>query len=245
VKAEGHFRQLYFTAAYTWSKALDMVSQDNMQNEVSNNYDLRITKSYASFDHPHRFVTSAVYELPFGQRVLVPGNSALRRLVAGWQVTGIATFEAGPPFSVMLGVDPSFSGTTSYPMMTGPAVYSDIRRSGGIYLTPANFAPSPWGTFNGAIARNFFHGPGINNFDLGFTKNTTVTEKLKVQFRAEMFNAFNHAQFSIGDQTLAYGMTPPGPGQTEPTINYYPASSFGRVTARGSRVVQFGLKLVW
>jgi hypothetical protein len=245
VKAEGRFKQLYFTAAYTWSKALDMVSQDNMQGEVSNNYDLRITKSYASFDHPHRFVTSAVYELPFGQRILVPGNSALKKLVGGWQVTGIATFEAGPPFSVMLGVDPSFSGTTSYPMMTGPAVYSDIRRSGGIYLTPANFAPSPWGTFNGAIARNFFHGPGINNFDLGFMKNTTLTEKLKAQFRAEMFNAFNHAQFSIGNQTLAYGMTPPGPGQTEPTINYYPASSFGRVTARGSRVVQFGLKLIW
>jgi hypothetical protein len=90
-----------------------------------------------------------------------------------------------------------------------------------------------------------FHGPGINNFDLGFIKNTAVTEKLKVQFRAEMFNAFNHAQFAVGSQSVAYGMLAPAAGQTLPQIQYNAASSFGRASARDARIIQFALKLIW
>jgi hypothetical protein len=132
--------------------------------------------------------------------------------------------------------------------MTGPAVYSNIRATNGIYMTPQNFGVPAFGTLNGMIARNYFHGPGINNFDIGLIKNTAVTEKVKVQFRAEFFNAFNHAQFNIGNQSVAYGMLSPpagSPAGTPPTIQWTPASSFGRVSANPGRIIQFGLKLLF
>jgi hypothetical protein len=245
VKADGRFQRLYFSAAYTWSKALDESSEDNDQGVTSNWSNLRTAKSYAVFDHPQRFVSSAVYDLLLGEQFLVPHNAALKKLAAGWEVTGIATFEAGPPFTVFPGADTAFNLSTMYPAMTGPAVFSNIRATNGIYITPQNFTNPPFGTYDGEIARNDFHGPGVNNFDLGFIKNTSLAEKLRLQFRAEMFNGFNHAQFSIGNQTLAYGMLPPATGQTLPQIEWYPASSFGRVSARDSRIVQFALKLLW
>ncbi|MEW5980441.1 MAG: TonB-dependent receptor [Acidobacteriota bacterium] len=246
VKAEGRFQRLNFSAAYTWAKALDQTSEDNTFAFTSNVADLRLDKSYAAFDHRHRFVASGVYDLPFGQQVLVPRNRALRKFVSGWGVTGITTFETGPPFTVLMGVDTSFRGGVAVrPVLTGSPVFSDIRASNGIYLTPKNFANPALGTLDGGIARNFFHGPGINNFDLGFIKNTSVTDKVRLQFRAEMFNAFNHAQFRIGHQSLANTILPPAAGSTEPRIQYNSASSFGRASARDPRIIQFGLKLIW
>jgi hypothetical protein len=72
-----------------------------------------------------------------------------------------------------------------------------------------------------------------------------LTENTRVQFRAEMFNAFNHPQFSIGDQALASSISAPPAGSTEPVITYVNPANFGRVGARGSRVVQFAIKLIW
>jgi len=247
IKAEGRFRQrLNFTAAYTWSKALDEASEENTI-AAATVYNLKLAKSYAEFDHPNRFVGSGVYDLPLGEQFLVPRNAALKKLAAGWEVTGIATFEAGPPYTVYFGPDTTFrgGGASVFPTMTGPAVYSNIRATNGIYMTPQNFGAPAFGALNGMIARNYFHGPGINNFDIGLFKNTTVTERVKVQFRAEFFNAFNHAQFNIGNQTLAYGMLPPSGTETLPQIQYYPASSFGRASADPGRIIQFGLKLIF
>jgi len=245
VKADGRFKRLYFSAAYTWSKAEDQTSQDNTFGDNSSAQNLNLSKSYAAFDHPQRFVSSAVYDLPIGEQFLVPHNAALKKLAAGWEVTGISTFEAGSPFSVLFGADTAFAGQAVYATRTGPAVYSDIRKSNGIYITPQNFSHPPFGSLSGQMPRNMFHGPGINNFDLGFIKNTAATEKLKVQFRAEMFNAFNHAQFAVGSQSVAYGLLAPAAGQTLPQIQYTAPSSFGRASARDARIIQFGLKLLF
>jgi len=245
VKAEGRYRQgFHWSSLYTWSKALDLASEDNI--EPTTVYNLRLNKGYAEFDHPQRFVSTAVYNLPFGETYLVPTNSALKKLVSGWEVTGISTFESGAPFNIAMGVDTSFRGGLNVnPAMTGPPVFSNIRKTNGIYLTPQNFTAPPFGTLSGEIARNSIHGPGVNNFDLGFIKNTVVREKLRLQFRAEMFNAFNHAQFNIGAQSVAYGIAPPAAGQTLPQVLYNPASQFGRVSARAPRVIQFALKLLF
>jgi hypothetical protein len=245
LKAEGRFRQrLHFSASYTWAKALDQVSAEQLFPVTVYNH--RLDKSYADFDHRHRFVASWVYNLPLGEQFLVPHNAALKKLVAGWEFTGISTFESGPPFSVGMGVDTSFRGGigTVYPNLTGPPVYSDIRASNGIFLTPTNYTHPPWGQLGGT-PRNYLHGPGLNNFDLGFIKNTAIKERVRVQFRAEMFNAFNHAQFYTGNQALAYSIAAPAQGQTEPQVQYYSPSQFGRVSARSSRIVQFGLKLLF
>jgi hypothetical protein len=145
-----------------------------------------------------------------------------------------------------MGVDTAFVGgaAPSYPNLIGPLVHDDIRRSNGIYLTPANFVAPAFGTF-GELPRNAFHGPGLNNFNLGALKNVKLRERLTVQLRGEFFNAFNHAQFAFAGSTLATSISAPAAGTTQPVIAYVAPSQFGRVTARDPRIVQFGLKLVW
>lgn len=238
LKAEGRFgNRLNFSAVYIWSKALDWESAE--QEPPGGATGLVIAKSYADFDHPQRFVASWVYDLP-GPR------SHWKWLLGGWESTGIATFEAGPPYSVEMGVDTSFRGGSVpvFPDMTGAPVTLDIRRSGGIYLTPRNFVAPPFGTL-GTLARNAFHGPGLSDFDLGIFKNIPLTERLHAQLRGELFNAFNHAQFAFAGSSLAASMAAPPPGSSQPVIGYVDPSQFGRVTARPSRIVQFALKLIW
>jgi hypothetical protein len=104
-------------------------------------------------------------------------------------------------------------------------------------LTPANFIAPPFGAY-GELARNTFHGPGVNNFNLGLLKNVRLRERLAVQLRGEFFNAFNHAQFAFAGSALATSIS-------APVISYVAPSQFGRATARDPRIVQFGLKLVW
>jgi hypothetical protein len=234
---------LTFSAVYTWSKALDMGSYEQTYLVAS----LPPLKGYSDYDHPQRFVASGVYNLPFGDTLLVPKSRVLKKFAAGWEVSGIATFEAGPPFSVLMGgADTSFRGSAVgvSANLIGPPVYSNIRQSQGIYLTEQNFVAPPFGQL-GSLARNAFFGPGINNFDLGLMKNTTLTENTRLQFRTEMFDAFNHAQFSIANQALGESILAPPAGSTTPVVQYTPSSSFGRAGARSPRVVQFSLKLLW
>ena len=246
LKAEGRYgKRLNFSAIYTWSKALDMASTEQENPGTIDN--LAISKSYADFDHPHRFVASSVYDLPFGDTMLKPANKALKKMAGGWELSAITTFEAGPPYSVTMGgADTSFRGgsSTTFPNLTGPPVHADIRQSNGIYLTPQNFVAPPFGQL-GTLARHAFHGPGINNFDLGLIKNTVLHENLQLQFRTEMFNAFNHAQFSMANQSLGLSISPPPAGSTTPVVNYLNPSLFGRVKANSPRVVQFAMKLIW
>jgi hypothetical protein len=251
--AEGRFgSRLTFSGLYTWSKAMDESSYFNGNSGISNpavpttSTNLALNKSYADFDHTHRVVGDLVYTLPFGNQILQPSNRALKKLVDGWQLTGIVTMQTGGPFNVTTGADTSFRDGLMpvYPIMTGPPVYSDIRATNGRFLTEQNFTVPPFGQL-GTLARNAFHGPGINNFDIGFLKNVPIKEALSVQFRAEMFNAFNHAQFTGGSSGLVQSISAPASGTTTPVLNYTDPSLFGRVSANSSRVVQFAMKLIW
>lgn len=186
-------------------------------------------------------VASWVYDLPFGENTV----SRWKTLLAGWEFTGIGTFEAGPPYSISMGVDTAFIGAavTVYPDLAGPLVYENVRASNGIYLSPTNFVAPPFGQY-GTLTRNQFHGPGLDNFDLGLIKNLPLAERLHLQLRGELFNAFNHAQFQFAGSSLANSISTPA-GATMPVINYVDPSEFGRVTAWPSRVVQFAAKLIW
>jgi hypothetical protein len=243
LKAIGRFGSRFqYSAVYTWSKALDWASAE--QQIPADSANLSLSKSYSDFDHPHRFAGSWIYDLP----IPAAWNSHLlvRQLAGGWQLTGIATFEAGPPYSINMGVDTSFTGAAapSYPDLNGPLVYNNIRSSNGQYLTNTNFTAPPFGQF-GSLARNAFHGPGINNFDIGALKSIALGERVRLQIRGEFFNAFNHAQFVFAGSSLATSISPPPAGSTEPVVEYTAASSFGRVDARSPRIVQVAAKLIW
>jgi len=191
-------------------------------------------------DVHHNFVVSYIWAIPFDKAF----GGLPKRLTQGWQLQGITRFSTGFPIQMQQsGEDISLAGSSStdMPNLVGPVVIVDPRKvntncptfdptkpgSGtGCYFLPQAFAHNTTlGTF-GTANRRFFHGPGINNFDIGLTKRLPITEAKVLEFRGEFFNIFNHAQF----------LNPSG------DID----GNFGIVTnARDPRIGQLSIKFVW
>jgi hypothetical protein len=216
--------RLQLLLGYTFSKSFDNSSG---YGEQINPVDPKLSRGLSAFDSTHNFVVSYSYALPFDKM------GGPRKLTNGWQVSGITRFATGLPVTIVETDDQSLLGTAfggpivlpvDTPDLVGPLNITDPRKAGGLYFSPAAFARSALGK-EGNARRRFFHGPGINNWDFALLKNTNLTEHVNLQFRAELFNIFNHAQF----------LTPSG---------LMPAASFGQVPgARDPRIGQLSLKL--
>ena len=232
-------RGLAYGVSYTFSKNLANFV-DNLTNTSlpQNAYNYSLERSYSPFDQQHRFVANATYSLPVGQGGMILNNGGLAsRLIGGWQLNGILTLGSGLPFTVTA-PDESATGANhaSYANCVGNASQGTTtnpsqlvgNNAPGFYLNPAAFAIPALGTF-GNCAPRAFHGPGLENLDASLFKTFAVTERWKVEFRAEFFNAINHANFS------------------NPNASYTTSSlgSFGKIfnTTNDPRQIQFALKL--
>lgn len=210
--------------AYTFSKSLDDASG---YGEQINPYNPKLSRGLSAFDATHNFVISYSYNLPLDKL------SGPKRLTNGWQISGITHFATGLPVTLVETDDQSLEGTGSggpitlpadTPDFVGPLNITNPRNVGGQFFSPAAFTSSALG-LEGNADRRFFHGPGENNFDFALLKRTQITERVDLQFRAELFNMFNHAQF----------ITPSGILGT---------SGFGQITAaQAPRIGQLSLKL--
>jgi len=169
-------------------------------------------------------VASYAYALPFDR-----WSSRLpKRLTQGWSLNGISRFATGLPVTMSQSGDRSLVGSKNvdFPDFIGPLVITDPRNPANQYFSKSGFTSEPLGQFGNANIR-FFHGPGINNWDFSLHKDTHLRESMSMQFRAEFFDIFNHAQFN------------------NPTANFN-SSLFGRVTtARDPRIGQLSLKFLW
>jgi hypothetical protein len=217
-----------FLAAYTFSKTMDNSSGFN--NEPINPFDQKISRSLSNFDLRHNFVISYDYELPLYRLTSNPSS----RWASGWRIVGITRFATGLPVSMADNSDNSLLGTfgsgigpgIDTPNYTGAALNIQNPRSGKPYFNPAAFAEEQLGVL-GDANRRFFHGPGINNWDLGLIKDLRITERTQFQFRAEFFNVFNHAQFFNPNGNFSSG-------------------TFGFVTsARDPRIGQLAIKFLF
>jgi hypothetical protein len=195
--------RMTFLGAYTYSKSLDNSSG---MNEGINPYNFKLSKSLSAFDLTHNFVFSYSYELPFDKFA-----SGKNRLTRGWILTGITRFTTGLPIFLHETDDNSLIGTViggvDVPTYTpGPLNFTDPR-TGNPYFNTSLFSPEPLGQL-GDANRRFFHGPGINNFDMALLKNLKLTESKRLEFRIEGFNLFNHAQFQtpVGNIDGAFGL---------------------------------------
>jgi outer membrane receptor protein involved in Fe transport len=222
--------------AYTWAKTIDLTSGFRSRSSTyTDPIDHRLDRAVADFDVPQRLVLSWYWELPFDRHF---ENHVVEKMAQGWQFNGIATFQGGQPFTLYSENNSSGQGNAlDRPDLVAPIQYENPRKT-GLWFNPASFnSTSPLnddGTINpdgvpiftfGTLPRNALRGPGINNFDLSIIKNTKITESKSLQFRAEFFNAFNHAQF----------LNPNNDGSSD---------TFGVIsTDRGMRIIQFGLKL--
>jgi len=229
---------LSFLASYTFGHAIDDSTGTNVTQDARN---LRADRGNADFDARHRFVVSYVYELPFGQRKPIGNNwgPAINAVLGGWQLSGVGTFQSGQPIFVQLSPSTQNSNTGSSQDRPDIAFILDNkitvttvkpvienRTDKTVYLAPAAFAIPMMGTFGNA-RRNYFNGPGTNNFDFMVGKNFR-RERLNVQFRTEFYNAFNH------------------PSLNQPN-RFVDATAFGTITSTllQNRQIQFGLKVIY
>src|SRR5271163_4442356 len=218
---------------YTYSKSLDNSSG---YGEQFNPINPRLSRGLSAFDSTNNFVISYSYLLPFD---LLGGP---KRLTNGWAISGITRFSTGLPVTLVEGDDQSLLGTSfggpiplsvDTPEIAGPLDKTNPRKTstGHQFFSPAAFTNSPLGQ-EGDSARRWFHGPGLNNWDMALLKDTAITERVGLQFRAEFFNIFNHAQFFT-----------PG-GVTSFSNGLATSSAFGQVPgARDPRIGQLSLKL--
>jgi outer membrane receptor protein involved in Fe transport len=235
---------LVYQFSYTWSHCIDSAYSygglgfNNVTSAITNPYNYNAEKGPCSFDLRHNISANVVYLLPF------KGN----RLVEGWQITGIETWHTGVPFSLGEGDQADLGNNFDNPrpnVVAGCDVYAG--QNVHQWFNPACFTASAYGTV-GNMGRNALTGPGFVETDLGVMKETRITERVSVQFRAELFNLFNHPNFAVpsGDVVFSAGSAANG-------FQGVPVSTAGQITSlvgsgglsNVARQTQFSLKLLF
>lgn len=247
---------LQFNTSYTFSKSIDYNSQSSQGVTFQDSYNLRGDRGLSDYDARHRFVISGLYELPF------KGN----RLVEGWQLSVITQSQSGNPLTILAGNAAAITGgapAAASTALTGlatlrPDVTGAVEVTGNPnqWFNAAVCDPRPGGScpagaafvlpvaaiggrtvFHfGSLGRNVIIGPRFNNTDFSLTKNTKLTETIRIQFRAEMFDVFNHANFGQPGRVAQPGST---------TFGVISNTRFATGDSGSSRQIQFALKLLF
>ncbi|HXN18426.1 MAG TPA: TonB-dependent receptor [Candidatus Binatus sp.] len=245
VRLEKRFSHgLQFEAAYTYSHALDDASDASLGSQNQGDFRLQtapfLEYGNADFDIRHRFVLSYIYDLPFGngQRFGGDATGVKNQLMGNWQVTGIVSAQTGnwfTPTDDLVNISNSDCGGAVF-NCARPDVVGNPNGTpcipGTIFNTCAFVANTTFGTF-GDAGRNIIRGPGLQNWDMSFIKEFPVHEQMHFEFRAELFNIWNHPNLTFADE-----MTTNENFSTERGT-----SQFGFPTAsRAPRLIQFALK---
>lgn len=199
--------------AYTYAHALDNGSslEGSASNAVIIPSNFNLTYGNSAFDARHRLAVEYLYQIPDWGFHVLPG-----RITKGWTFAGVTSLQTGFPVGLS---DSGFHSLQCTPVtsnfgcwdrpdfVSATRTFSDprtiqklpnfagVNHTGNFYFDPATLKIETLGTVGNA-GRNIFHGPGINNTDLSFYKDTAITERFKLQLRVDLFNAFNHAQFA-------------------------------------------------
>jgi outer membrane receptor protein involved in Fe transport len=223
--------------SYTYSHCLDSaytyggLGFNNVSSAITNPYDWNNDYGNCSYDLRHVISANVVYLLPFH------GN----RWKEGWQLTGIQAWHTGVPFSIGEGDQADLGNTfdTERPnVIAGCNVYAN--QSVQQWYNPACFSPSAYGTI-GNLGRNTLVGPGYVDTDFGVLKSTRITERFNLQFRAELFNIFNHPNFGVPNETAFNA------GSFTTNFQATPNATAGQITdiIGNARQTQFSLKLIF
>ncbi len=212
-------------ANYVFSKVIDN-SSSTVEGDGSwplNPFNLNQSRGVGDFDTTHRAVLSFVYDLPKTSS----SNGLVKGLLNDWQLNGIMTLRSGLPFTVTSGADRAFAGMpNSFADQIGDPTRPDGADQLLTWFNPAAFRQATLGTF-GNLGRNTLRGPGSAVMDISVFKNIPITDRFRLQFRAEAFNIQNRANFQNPNGNRAAG-------------------TFARITAADDpRVFQFGLKLAF
>ena len=243
VKAEKRFSTGgTLLASYTFSKVLSNVETLTTWLDsgtgvagYQNNYDLRSEKALSSFDSRQRLTVSYVYDLPFGKgrQYLSSSNAFVSRVISGWGINGVTTFQMGFPLGLTATPNNTGFNTGLRPNVV-PGCQKTISGSSqsklaGWFNTACFTAPAIYTFGSESRTDPELRGPGIRNYDFALFKRTAITEKMNMEFRVEAFNLFNRVQFGTPDR-----------GQTTSANN-----TFGQITSQQNnpRLLQMALRL--
>ncbi|MFN8006733.1 MAG: carboxypeptidase regulatory-like domain-containing protein [Terriglobia bacterium] len=235
-KLEKRFsRGFSFLVSYTFSKLIDdagsvfdasILTGPVANYPVADSFNRRLERDVSTGDIPNVFVTSFVYDLPFGAGHRLDPQGVPGKLVKGWSLTGIVTFQSGLPLAVTQATNfNAFAGfgTQRPNRVADPNLPADQRSTTRFFDTSA-FVVAPQSTI-GTSSRNPVRGPSYQNVDLALIKQTTLHEQIILEFRIEAFNLTNMPPLNAPNVVLG-------------------TAGFGSITSAGDpRVLQFGLKL--
>jgi len=240
-------RGLTFKANYSWGKVLDLNSAilapsgENEPPNLLSPYNRQWNKGVAAYSVEHQFNTNFSYQLPFGNGQHFGGGAAgwVNHLIGGWQWNGIFNAQSGFPFTPLIGFNNTGSGdgaTVDIPNLNpnfkGKVITGTVDR----WFDPGAFTVPTPGTYGNA-GRSSFRGPGLFNVDTSLFKRIPIREGMNLQFRAEVFNVLNHANFAYPNGIIWQGNS----------SNYSVSDSAGEITATSttSRQIQLALRLVF
>jgi hypothetical protein len=218
--------------AYTWAKNLTD-SPNDRTTSPQNSYDIRSEYQRATLDRRHVLVVNYIYELPFFRKQ----QNFVGKALGGWQASGIMTYNSGLPFTATTSnLDPAGLGLINANPAARPNVICDPNANAPHtqlqYFNTACFQANPTNTATGLSTtvgnaqRGIINGPPTKRVDFTMSKNLTFNERFRMQFRAEVFNIFNHTNFR---------------GFVSTNVT---SASFGQIgSVRDPRTMQFGLKL--
>jgi hypothetical protein len=239
-KRMGH--GLDFQAAYTWSHAIDdaadpLVAPGGNRNIARNSFNLHEERGSSDYDLRHRLILNYLYELPFGPGHKYLSRGIASRVVGGWELAGLSSFQSGHPFDIYSSRDSEYTGLSGRPDLTGnPSVPSGAPRN-QIGPPISAFTVQPFGR-PGSLGRNTFTGPRYFDTNVSLLKNMRITERVNLQFRAEAYNVFNRIQF---DNPGTSGDTIASPGTFGQALNTL-SQPDGTTSARQ---IQLALKLMF
>jgi Carboxypeptidase regulatory-like domain len=240
---------LTFKSSYTWGKVLDINSAnlvnaaDNEPPTTLNRFDRKFDKGPASFSLLHQFNTNFSYALPFGNGKAFGSGATgwVDKLIGGWQWNGIFVANSGFPITPQVGSNRSGTGDTGR-LPDRPSLNPNFKgnpilgvkefKKTGRYFDPNAFLLPMAGTFGNA-GRGQFRGPGFFNVDTSFFKRIPLKERLNLQFRTEVFNLLNHANFDTPNLIVFAGT------DVSPTAGVLTGTS----GSGNGRQIQFALRL--
>lgn len=244
---------LSFRGVYTWSKTLDdgdslnATASQNATALLSDPYNPKVDWGLATFDVRNSAAVNVSYLLPFGHAQLFGGGltGLADRVVSGWILNSIVEVQSGFPFTPQLSYNPANNGDSRNPVrpflnpaFTGPIITGNPNQW---FNSNAFIYPTSTSGFYGNLGRDAFEGPGLATWDFSALKDTRLSERFNLEFRAEIFNILNRANFNTPNLIVAALEAPPN--TTIPEVS----PTAGKITSTSTtpRQVQFGLKLIW
>ena len=235
---------LSFQVNYAWSKSLDTGTGNGHGSGIDvyqNAYTPSLNYGLSDFNAANTLVGQIIYEVPFGHGRQFDLHGPLNQIAGGWRVSSLFQWHGGVPFtpviqgSVAGGIDPGLTaafnaGSTLYPEQVGDPSVS--HRSHAMWFNPAAFANPADGTFGNAH-RNTLIGPGFANVNLSIAKEFPLHEAIALEVRADMFDVFNHINWSNPDFNVGYSggvLADSTAGQVTTPVNF----------GTDARIVQLG-----